>query len=230
MRTSRVGHSYVRVTLAVDDGGPALADRGWDSWVRLFMPRPDADGAPLVLPHGPATGWYARWKELPEGTRADIRNETLRAVRTDPVTGVCEVDLDLVVHTGPDGAVTGPAGRWATTVRAGDRAGLLEQGTILDGALGLHAGTASTARSSSWPTRPGSRRPRAPPAASRPAAGRSWCSRCPARTTPAPPARRPTSTSAGWCGPPARRRGRRRWRTCDGSSRPTRRSCPPTRA
>ena len=52
MRTSRVGHSYVRVTVALDDGGPALPDRGWDSWVRLFMPRPEADGTPLVLPIG----------------------------------------------------------------------------------------------------------------------------------------------------------------------------------
>jgi len=141
VRTSRVGHSYVRVVLALDDGGPPLADRGWDSWVRLFVPRAvgdaDAGSAPLVLPRGPATGWYARWRELPEDTRADVRNETVRAVRTDPATGACEVDLDLVVHTGPDGAVTGPAGRWATAVRPGDRAGLLEQGTIIDEALGL---------------------------------------------------------------------------------------------
>ncbi len=139
MRTSRVGPSYVRVTLALDDGGPPLPDHGWDSWVRLFMPR--SPGAAPLLPLGPSTGWYARWKELPEETRADIRNETVRAVRTDPATGACELDLDLVVHAGPDGAVTGPAGRWATTAAPGDRAGLLEQGTIIDEALGLDRST-----------------------------------------------------------------------------------------
>lgn len=85
---------------------------GPDQRIKVFFPLPGQD-APQV-PQG--EDWYARYRALPEGERAPMRTYTIRALR--PEAG--EVDVDFVLH-----GETGPASRWATHARIGDRIGLL---------------------------------------------------------------------------------------------------------
>jgi NADPH-dependent ferric siderophore reductase len=85
---------------------------GPDQRIKVFFPLPGQD-APQV-PQG--EDWYARYRALPEGERPPMRTYTIRALR--PETG--EVDIDFVLH-----GETGPASRWATHARVGDRIGLL---------------------------------------------------------------------------------------------------------
>lgn len=103
--------SLTRMVFAAPDvanmktGGP-------DQRIKVFFPLPGQD-APQV-PQG--EDWYARYRALPEGERPPMRTYTIRALR--PETG--EVDIDFVLH-----GETGPASRWATHARVGDRIGLL---------------------------------------------------------------------------------------------------------
>lgn len=67
--------------------------------------------------------WWQGWRELPDDVRAVMRSYTLRALRRDPD----EIDIDFVLHgVGPGAAApAGPASRWASRARAGDRVILL---------------------------------------------------------------------------------------------------------
>jgi NADPH-dependent ferric siderophore reductase len=102
--------SFVRVTFTGDDLDQ-FADKGYDQRIKLIFPVP---GAELRLPCGP--DWYRQLRALPEELRNPVRTYTVRAVRKN----VREVDVDLVLHG--DG---GPASRWAGSVAAGDRLGIL---------------------------------------------------------------------------------------------------------
>ncbi|MCL3778305.1 MULTISPECIES: siderophore-interacting protein [unclassified Actinomyces] len=109
--------------------GPTLddwADTGWDQRIKLVLPAPDGGYA-----HLPASGpdWYRQWLSLPEPQRPPIRTYTTRAVRPagQGLTGdgtATEVDVDMVVHTGPDGP-EGPAARWIEAAGLGTGAVLL---------------------------------------------------------------------------------------------------------
>lgn len=103
--------SLTRMVFAAPDVANMKTD-GPDQRIKVFFPLPGQD-APQV-PQG--EDWYARYRALPEDERAPMRTYTIRALR--PEAG--EVDVDFVLH-----GETGPASRWATHARIGDRIGLL---------------------------------------------------------------------------------------------------------
>lgn len=103
--------SLTRMVFAAPDVAN-MKTEGPDQRIKVFFPLPGQD-APQV-PQG--EDWYARYRALPEGERAPMRTYTIRALR--PEAG--EVDVDFVLH-----GETGPASRWATHARIGDRIGLL---------------------------------------------------------------------------------------------------------
>lgn len=89
-----------------------MKTEGPDQRIKVFFPLPGQD-APDV-PSG--EDWYARYRALPDDARPPMRTFTLRQLRA----GDCEVDVDFVLH-----GETGPASRWATHARPGDRVVLL---------------------------------------------------------------------------------------------------------
>ncbi|MFG6068544.1 siderophore-interacting protein [Stenotrophomonas indicatrix] len=89
-----------------------MKTEGPDQRIKVFFPLPGQD-APDV-PSG--EDWYARYRALPDDARPPMRTFTLRQLRA----GECEVDVDFVLH-----GQTGPASRWATHARPGDRVVLL---------------------------------------------------------------------------------------------------------
>ncbi|MFD5520617.1 siderophore-interacting protein [Streptomyces sp. NPDC127066] len=120
VRTRRLGPSLVRVTF----GGPDLRDfhsDGRDQSLSLFLPHPGQDEPAVPVELG--DGWWQGWRELPDDVRAVMRSYTLRELRRDPD----EIDIDFALHGLEPGAVTpaGPASRWASGARAGDRVVLL---------------------------------------------------------------------------------------------------------
>ncbi|CAM4389247.1 NADPH-dependent ferric siderophore reductase [Stenotrophomonas lactitubi] len=89
-----------------------MKTEGPDQRIKVFFPLPGQD-APDV-PSG--EDWYARYRALPDDARPPMRTFTIRQLRA----GDCEVDVDFVLH-----GETGPASRWATHARPGDRVVLL---------------------------------------------------------------------------------------------------------
>lgn len=105
-RTERISPTCVRLTL---DGVDGLEARGVDHWCRLFFARQGQDV--LALPSSTTEiGWYLQYLATPKTRRPWVRAYTMRKVRPD----VGEVDIDFVIHAGPDGSI-GPA----CPVRAG---------------------------------------------------------------------------------------------------------------
>ncbi|MDO0933359.1 siderophore-interacting protein [Streptomyces sp. DG2A-72] len=120
VRTRRLGPSLVRVTFAGDE----LRDfhsNGRDQSLSLFLPHPGQ--AEPAVPIELGDGWWQGWRELPDDVRAVMRSYTLRALRREPD----EIDIDFVLHGVEPGAAVpaGPASRWASRARAGDRVLLL---------------------------------------------------------------------------------------------------------
>lgn len=120
VRTRRLGPSLLRVTF----GGPDLVDfhsDGRDQSLSLFLPHPGQDEPAVPIELG--DDWWQAWRELPDGVRAVMRSYTLRELRRDPD----EIDIDFALHGLEPGAAVpaGPAARWASGARAGDRVVLL---------------------------------------------------------------------------------------------------------
>ncbi|WP_328452189.1 siderophore-interacting protein [Streptomyces sp. NBC_00386] len=120
VRTRRLGPSLLRVTF----GGPDLVDfhsDGRDQSLSLFLPHPGQDEPAVPIELG--DGWWQAWRELPDDVRAVMRSYTLRELRRDPD----EIDIDFALHGLEPGAAVpaGPAARWASGARAGDRVVLL---------------------------------------------------------------------------------------------------------
>ncbi|MFC8963094.1 siderophore-interacting protein [Streptomyces sp. NPDC057094] len=123
VRTRRLGPSLVRVTF----GGPdleAFHSDGRDQSLSLFLPHPGQSEPAVPVELG--EGWWQGWRELPDDVRAVMRSYTLRSLRREP-GGPTEIDIDFVLHgTEPGAAVpAGPASRWASGARTGDRVVLL---------------------------------------------------------------------------------------------------------
>jgi len=89
-----------------------MKTEGPDQRIKVFFPLPGQD-APEV-PSG--EDWYARYRALADDQRPPMRTYTLRQLRS----AQGEVDVDFVLH-----GETGPASRWATHARPGDRVVLL---------------------------------------------------------------------------------------------------------
>lgn len=121
VRRRRLSPSFVRLTFA-GPGVRHVADHGLDQRVKLVLPLPGGETG--LLP-GPEP-WFDAWRALPQARRNPLRTYTLRAVRDRDY----EVDVDLVLHGEPRGALhgdeasatsgVGPAARWAGSVREGD--------------------------------------------------------------------------------------------------------------
>jgi NADPH-dependent ferric siderophore reductase len=110
-RTRRLSPSFLRVTFTGEHLAH-FADLGHDQRIKVVLPLPGVDIA--EFPDGP--DWYQRWRALPDERRHPLRTYTVRAVRQ----AEREVDVDFVLHG--DG---GPASRWASAARAGDRVALV---------------------------------------------------------------------------------------------------------
>ncbi|MEV6193474.1 siderophore-interacting protein [Streptomyces sp. NPDC051920] len=120
VRTRRLGPSLVRVTFT----GPELRafhSHGRDQSLSLFLPHPGQTEPAVPVELG--DDWWQAWRELPDDVRAVMRSYTLRALRRDPD----EIDIDFALHGLEPGArvPAGPASRWASGARAGDRVILL---------------------------------------------------------------------------------------------------------
>jgi len=112
-RTTRLSPTFIRVTLYVDDPAP-LAACGNDQRVKLVLPAPGASARDL--PRG--EDWFAQVRALPGHVRPRLRTYTVRAARPYHA----EIDLDVALHPGANGAQAGPGATWAATARPGDRA------------------------------------------------------------------------------------------------------------
>ncbi|WP_200306135.1 siderophore-interacting protein [Streptomyces adelaidensis] len=124
VRTERLGPSLVRVSFAGDDLRFFRSD-GRDQSLSLFLPHPGQE-APAV-PFELGDGWWQGWRELPDDVRAVMRSYTLRGLRSDLHGDTVGIDIDFVLHGVEPGAATpaGPASRWASAAKAGDRVVLL---------------------------------------------------------------------------------------------------------
>ena len=117
LRREPVTPHMIRVTF----GGPDLKRfefHGFDQWVRLAIPVHDQDRFDN-LPDRFGIGGYLRYRMLPRDTRPVIRNDTVRAFRTDPL----ELDVDFITH-----GTEGVAAPWAASVTAGAQAAFIDQG------------------------------------------------------------------------------------------------------
>lgn len=92
--------------------------RGFDQWVRLFLPSADLSGLDQV-PQRMTIGSYRKLQALPESRRPTVRSYTLRNWRPE----TRELDIDFVIHG--DSGVAGP---WSLAARPGDPAVILDQG------------------------------------------------------------------------------------------------------
>ncbi len=89
-----------------------MKTEGPDQRIKVFFPLLGQD-----VPDVPSgEDWYARYRALPDDARPPMRTFTIRQLRAEE----CEVDVDFVLH-----GETGPASRWATHARPGDRVVLL---------------------------------------------------------------------------------------------------------
>lgn len=111
-RRTQVSASLVRLTFT----GPLVHQMDTyapDQRIKLFFSRPGATlDALLELAEPPAKDWYDAYLALPDATRPFMRTYTIRALRREQ----SEVDVEFVLH-----GDSGPASRWATTARPGDR-------------------------------------------------------------------------------------------------------------
>jgi NADPH-dependent ferric siderophore reductase len=107
VRAERLGPTMVRVTFGGDGLGGFLSG-GRDQRFKLFFPHPHQETA--VVPA--EEDWYARWRAMDPEVRAIMRSYTVCGRRRDPE----EFDVEFALHG--DG---GPASRWASRARPGDR-------------------------------------------------------------------------------------------------------------
>lgn len=127
-RTERISPNFVRITL----DGPELAalpSHGFDHWFRMFLPREQGE-TDFDVPTRMDMRGYLAYLRIPGTRRPHMRNYTVRTHRPADA----QIDVDFVVH-GDDG----PASRWATHARPGDRVALLDQGRGYDYPAGTEA-------------------------------------------------------------------------------------------
>ncbi|GAB2472847.1 siderophore-interacting protein [Xylanimonas ulmi] len=126
VRAERISPHLVRVTVG-GDGVARMPRRGFDHWVRLFLPTAGEQTAWDKLPERFGVGGYLRYLASASGTRPVLRAYTVREHRPE----IGELDIDFVAH-GDDGV----AGPWAQRAQPGERVALLDQGVGFDPAPG----------------------------------------------------------------------------------------------
>ena len=125
LRSVRLSPNLHRVTIT----GDALADfpwRGFDHWFRLFLRLPHQDD--FQLPDLSGTGWWKHYRLIPKARRPHCSNYTVAEFRAEQR----EMDIDFVVHRGPDGQLEGAAAIWAVSAQPGEPLALLDQGILFD--------------------------------------------------------------------------------------------------
>ncbi|MGW0859848.1 siderophore-interacting protein [Streptomyces sp. NPDC002690] len=126
VRSERFSPSMQRVTIT----GANLGDFPWlgyDHWFRLFLRQPHQ--VEFVMPElAGAKRWWDPYYALPEDVRPHCANYTVADFRPE----AAEMDIDFVVHSGPEGEPEGGAAIWACAARPGDPVALLDQGRIFD--------------------------------------------------------------------------------------------------
>lgn len=121
LRSHRVSPSFQRVVV----GGAELRRlprHGYDHWFRLFFRARGQEE--LVLPFRSSESWYQQWLACDEALRPEIRNYTVRELRSDEG----ELDIDFVLHPSQSGQIDTPAARWSLDAEPGEELGLLDQG------------------------------------------------------------------------------------------------------
>lgn len=79
-----------------------------DQRIKIFFPTDDGR-----VPNMPdAEDWYATYKSVPVAERVPMRTYTIRTLRAD----AAELDVEFVLH-----GENGPASRWATHAKSGDK-------------------------------------------------------------------------------------------------------------
>lgn len=112
VRAELLGPSMRRITFG-GEGLAGLTCGGRDQRVKLFLPHGHQE-AP-VMP-GADDDWYPRYRAMDPDVRAVMRTYTVCGQRREPE----EFDVEFALHG--DG---GPASRWATSARPGDRVAVL---------------------------------------------------------------------------------------------------------
>ncbi|RFU36837.1 siderophore-interacting protein [Actinomadura logoneensis] len=107
LRAARLGPTMLRITFTAPDVDEFVSG-GRDQRFKLFFPHPHQDRP--VMPDVPDADWFAAWRALDPAERAVMRTFTVRAQRPG------EVDVDFALH-----GDLGPASRWASRARPGDR-------------------------------------------------------------------------------------------------------------
>ncbi|AWB95038.1 hypothetical protein DCE93_04670 [Agromyces badenianii] len=103
----RMSPHFVRVTFRSDD----LRELGWDGpdqRIKVVLPL-EGSGFDAVPSDA---DWFSAWRALPDDRRNPIRTYTIRDARPD----AGELDVDFVAH-----GDSGPASRWISAARVGDR-------------------------------------------------------------------------------------------------------------
>lgn len=125
VRTADVSPSFRRVTVTSDE----LADfrhLGFDHWFRLFIPA--AGQTSWRLPTATSKLWYAQWLATPGKDRPHCNNYTVHCYRPESR----ELDIDVVLHLGPNGALEGRVAQWAAAVLLGDGLAILDEGLLFN--------------------------------------------------------------------------------------------------
>jgi NADPH-dependent ferric siderophore reductase len=124
-RTERLTPHMHRVTVGAEalTGFPSM---GFDHWFRLFVRLPHQSD--FDLPEISGRKWWDQYLAIPEPARPHCANYTIADLRT--ADG--ELDIDFVVHLGPDDEPEGRAAIWACTAAPGERLALLDQGILFD--------------------------------------------------------------------------------------------------
>ncbi|WP_345439146.1 siderophore-interacting protein [Microbacterium gilvum] len=109
----RLSPTFVRITFG-GDGLDRIGTPGhvFDARIRLIFP--SSSGR---LPQLAGATWMADYRALPDPERGPMRTYSIRALRADAAG--TRIDVDFVLHLEPDR--TGPATRWASAARPGDR-------------------------------------------------------------------------------------------------------------
>ncbi|EHR53583.1 siderophore-interacting protein [Saccharomonospora marina XMU15] len=122
LRRQRLSPTFQRITMTGPDLG-RFADNGFDQRIKVILPLPGVGFDHLSR----GDDWYQHWRTLPDQLRNPIRTYTVRAARPE----ANEIDVDFALH-----GETGPASRWATEARPGDRVAIVGPDAAYSGTHG----------------------------------------------------------------------------------------------
>ncbi|WP_202238232.1 siderophore-interacting protein [Actinacidiphila reveromycinica] len=123
--TTRLTPNMQRVTVRGDE----LREfpwRGYDHWFRLFFRHPHQER--FHVPEAGGETWWKPYLAMPDEIRPHCANYTVADFRAEDG----EMDIDVVVHRGPDGELAGAVAIWACSTAPGEELALIDQGILYD--------------------------------------------------------------------------------------------------